>query len=113
MCAFTPPLKETDMPTASPCRSTSRIEHLEPLLTRSSDSLRARRVVEVWAVDPEWLRIQWCDDRGEPLGLVTFEKRTPTPNPALPPMFRTLCEQVASAVIRLAKETRGCRLSIS
>lgn len=70
-----------------------------------------RRVVDVWPVDPRWSRVEWCDETGNPLGIITFERRaTPRPRIRRRAAFNRLNLLLANVMVWL-KETVACRLS--
>ncbi len=78
---------------------------------RSSQAV-AQRSVAVWAADPRWNRIEWLDDDGIPLGLVTFERR---PMAYLPhPQKMSMAAWAAKSLVELLtwlNERFSCRLS--
>ena len=72
----------------------------------------ANRVMSVWEIDPSYWRIVWNDDAGQPLGLVTFERRISHSRRMMNASLRGTSRLLwLKMIIARLREAVSCRLS--
>lgn len=88
------------------------IHQPSPLSFIAPPVVTPRRTVDVWPIDPRWNRVEWCDDNGVPLGIVTFERRSfiMRPKRRRHAVLTSLNLVLTNLTVWL-KESLGCRLS--